>query len=135
MLEAIGKECFKHIKTHGRTLMNTSLLRSCTKALRCMHEINTYINRYKKDTEYMVSVRSICDRIRNMKSTKGLESQYGQLVFEGQMKFKRSYEDRYNDMCHLMCFQARILIFDIEHSSKKALDFDSLSNTTRTYKQ
>ena len=94
MLEAIAKECFKHIKTHGRTLMNTSLLRSCTKALRCMHEINTYINRYQKDTEYMVSVRSICDRIRNMKSTRGLESQYGQLVFEGQMKFKRSFEDR-----------------------------------------
>ena len=119
MLEAIGNHCFKQIKHHGRTILNTRLLMSCDQALRCMHEINTYINRCKKDSEYIASVNLLCDRIEGMKSTKGLESKYGHLVFEGQMEFKCQNAKCYN-MCYLMCFQARILIFDIiKHTTRK----------------
>ena len=79
-----------------------------------MSEVNVYINRFKKDQEYKDSIRKFGDRIRNMQSTEGLECNYGQLMFEGPMTFKKQNETRYNNNCYLMCFQARILIFEIE---------------------
>ena len=79
-----------------------------------MHEVNTYINRYKKDQEYKESVRRISDRITSMSSTEGLESNYGKLIFEGPMAFKRQNENEYKDKCYLMCFQDRILAFETQ---------------------
>ena len=59
-----------------------------------MNEINTFINRYTKDQDYKESIRRFTDKIRNMKSTMGLESDYGRLVFEGPMTFKKQNENK-----------------------------------------
>ena len=89
-------------------------LRSCEVAVRALHELNMYINAYKRDSDYKASVRKICGQIRNMKSTDGLESDYGQLMFERRMKFKRENEPKFTGNCYLMCFNSLILIFEIE---------------------
>ena len=115
MLFGIGQQISKQIKNGRSTALNTHFLESCKEAITCMHELNTYINRFKKDSDYKDSVRKLTDRIRNMKSTAGLESDFGQLMFEGPMEFKMQNQTKYNDKCYLMCFQLRILIFDIEN--------------------
>ena len=101
--------------------MNRHLLRSCERAVDCMHEVNTYINRFKKDAEYKESVRKLTDRIRNMRVTNGLASDYGQLMFDGPMQFKLQVDSKFNKKAYLMCFQARILVFEVdtneEHNS------------------
>ena len=127
MMNTIGKQVSKKIQDdikkskRKRKDMKTSqfqkdfkFLRSCELAVRALHELNMYINAYKRDSDYKASVRKICEQIRNMRSTDGLESDYGQLMFEGRMKFKRENETRFTDDCYLMCFHSRILIFEIE---------------------
>ena len=99
--------------------MDTQFLKSCDDAVKALHELNIYINTYKRDSDYKASVRKICDQIRNMQSTEGLESNYGQLMFEGRMKFKKETEQKYENNCYLMCFQHRILVFDIEEPEDK----------------
>ena len=128
MLLGIGKEVTKQIQKGVSVKLNRSFLESLKKAILSMHEINTYINRFKKDSDYKASVRKLSDRITNMKTTKGLETDYGQLMFEGQVQFKMQNENRYNDKCYLICFQFRIMIFEIErheehHSTHKDFYF------------
>ena len=89
-------------------------------AIKCLHEVNIYINSYKRDSDYKASVRKVCEQIRNMKTTEGLESDYGQLMFEGRMKFKRENDSKFEDNCYIMCFHSRILIFEIETNKEKS---------------
>ena len=114
MLTAVGKEISKEIKRGVNVDTNRHFLKSCETAIECMHEVNTYINRYCKDATYKESVRKLTDRIKNMKNTNGLVSNYGQLMFDGPMNFKLLIDSKFNSKAYLMCFQARILIFDIE---------------------
>ena len=67
-----------------------------------MHEVNTYINRYTKDAAYKESVRKLTDRITNMRETNALVSNYGQLMFDGPMKFKFAVDANYNSKAYLI---------------------------------
>ena len=126
-MNAIGRQVSKKIQNNikeskqKRSYMKNfqfqkdfKFLRSCEVAVRAFHELNMYINAYQRDSDYKASVRKICKQIRNMRSTDGFESDYGQLMFEGRMKFKRENENKFTDNCYLMCFHSRILIFEIE---------------------
>ena len=35
-------------------------------------------------------------------------------MFEGRMKFRRANQPMFEDNCYLMCFQTRILTFEVE---------------------
>ena len=129
MMNTIGKEVAKKIKSdmsnrkrRNRNNMDsqrtfqrdTKFLHSCVEATHTLHELNIYINSYKRDSDYKASVRKICEQIRNMRNTDGLESDYGQLIFESKMKFKRENETKFEENCYIMCFHSRILVFEIE---------------------
>ena len=131
MMNTIGKECAKKVKTEYVKVQRTrkgsrqfeydkKFLSSCCSAVRNLHELNLYINHYKRDSDYKASVRKLCDRVKNMKTTEGLESDYGQLMFEGRMKFRRANQPKYEDNCYLMCFQTRILTFEVEDDEEKS---------------
>ena len=119
MLVAIGHQLVKEIKRGSNVENNRHFLSSCEKAIESMHEVNTYINRYTKDAAYKESVRKLTDRITNMRETNALVSNYGQLMFDGPMKFKFAVDANYNSKAYLMCFQARILIFDLETNMRE----------------
>ena len=119
MLTGIGGQIVKEIKRGVNVEMNRHYLRSCETAIECMHEVNQYINRHKKDAEYKESVRKLTDRIKNMRDTSSLVSSYGQLMFDGPMKFKLQVDSKYNSKAYLMCFQSRILIFDVENNEQQ----------------
>ena len=115
MMNTIGKECAKKVKTEYVKVQRTKkgsrqfdydkkFLASCCTAVRNLHELNLYINHYKRDSDYKASTRKLCDRVKNMKTTEGLESDYGQLMFEGRMKFRRANQPKFEDNCYLMCF-------------------------------
>ena len=136
MMNTIAKEVSKKMKTDIQATKRRKkrrtkeemcqfqrdyqFLRSCETAVSALHELNIYINSYKRDSDYKASVRKICEQIRNMRSTEGLESDYGQLMFEGKMKFKRENESKFTENCYLMCFHSRILIFEIEEPEEKS---------------
>ena len=137
-MNTIGKECAKQVKTDlargKKSTKNRKLLRSCMDAIRCLHELNIYINSYKRDCDYKASVRKVCEQIKNMRTTEGLESDYGQLVFEGKMKFKRENETKFEDNCYIMCFNTRILIFEIEpNQEKNSQQLKTYQNSARNY--
>ena len=119
LLTAIGSQIVKEIKAGVNVESNRHFLSSCERAIESMHEVNTYINRYTKDAAYKESVRKLTDRIRNMKDPHALVTNYGQLMFEGTMKFKLATEANYKSNAFLMCFQARILIFELETDSRE----------------
>ena len=119
MLIGIGNHIAKEIKSGINVDMNRHFLRSCENAIDTMHEVNTYINRYQRDAEYKESVRKLTDRIRNMRDTSSVISNYGKLMFDAPMKFKLEIDNKYNTRAYLMCFQARILIFDIETNEQQ----------------
>ena len=124
-MNTVGKECAKKIKQAEKKTKKSAaekhqhkadiaFLKSSMEAVKSLHELNIYINAYKTDSDYMANVRKICEQIKNMRTTEGLESDYGQLEFEGRMKFKRETEPKFEENCYLMCFHSRILIFEIE---------------------
>ena len=119
MLTAIGKEIYKELKHGINVEMNRHFLKSCETAIECMHEVNTYINRYAKDATYKESVRKLTDRIKNMRDSSALVSNYGQLMFDGPMTFRLLIDSKYNSKAYLMCFQARIIIFDVESNEQQ----------------
>ena len=95
MLNRIAKEIVKQIRGGINKKYNKLFLKTCIVAIQDMHEVNVHINIYKRDSEYKASVRKIQDQVRNLKLPPGqeLESSYGQLMFEGQMKFKKQNEE------------------------------------------
>jgi hypothetical protein len=139
MMNTIGKELSKKIKTdiakmkrkkerikkESQLLKDKRFLQSCQDAVNALHELNIYINSYKRDSDYKAKVRKICDQMRNMTTTEGIESNYGQLMFEiPKMKFKKEIDQKYEENCFLMCFQSRILIFDIEAPEDEAKSWE-----------
>jgi hypothetical protein len=120
-LTTLGKELAKEIKSDGTNKHLQRFLRSCDKAVDCMHEVSNFVNRYIRDTEYRASLRKFTDKIRNMDSDalKTLDTKYGRLILEGQMTFKKVIENSYNQKCYLMFFQQRLFTFKIENEGNK----------------
>ena len=138
-MNTIGKELSKKIKTdiakmkrkkerfkrESQLQMDKKFLQSCEDAVKALHELNIYINSYKRDSDFKATVRKICDRMKNMTTTDGIESNYGQLLFEiPRTKFKKECDQRYEENCFLMCFQTRILIFEIEPPEDEAKSYE-----------
>ena len=120
-MTTLGKELAKEIKSKGRDTHLQRFLRSCDKAVDCMHEVSNFVNRYIRDTEYRSSVRKFTDKIRNMDSEtiNTLDTKYGRLMIEGPMTYKKVLENNYSNKCHLMFFQRRLFTFKIENESKQ----------------
>ena len=114
-----GKKLEKEIKANGSNRYLQRCLVSCDKAVDCMHEVNNFINRSLKDTDYRTCVRKFSERIKNMEMSEinSLDTKHGRLVLEGQMVFKKQTERHYNAKCYLMFFQRSIFAFEIENDS------------------
>ena len=119
MLTAIGQQIVKAIKSGVNVECNRHFLKSCESAIESMHEVNTYINRFTKDSNYKESVRKLSDRITNMREPHSVVTNFGLLMFDGPMTFKLANETKYKSNAYLMCFQNRILIFDHETDVKE----------------
>ena len=74
MMNTIAKELSKKIKTDikiskrkkkavesSQFQKDYNFLRSCEQAVNALHELNMYINAYKRDSDYKASVRTICE--------------------------------------------------------------------------
>ena len=94
-------------------------LSSCDKAVDCMHEVNNFINRSLKDSDYRSSVRKIIGRITNMDPTEhhSLETKYGRLRLEGQMCYRRETSRNFSGRSYVMFFDTGVLFFEIENLS------------------
>ena len=121
ILTTLAKELAKEIKSTGNDKQLQHFLRSCDKAVYCMHEVSNYVNRYTKDTEYKSSVRKFTDNVRGMESEelRTIATKYGRLVLEGQMIFKKETEQQYSSKFYLMFFQRRLFTFKIEKACNK----------------
>ena len=134
LLTAIGQQIVKTIKNGVNVEYNRHFLRSCENAIEGMHEVNTYINRFTKDAAYKESVRKLTDRITNMRDPHSLVTNYGLLMFDGPMKFKLAVDTKYKENAYLMCFQARILIFDHETDQRESTSLKDKYFYTRSIK-
>ena len=119
-MNTIGKECAKEVKEGNNLNMTKKFLESCINAIKSLHELNIYINSYKKDCDYKEKVRILSDRIKNMEVTK-LESAYGRMLFHAKMSFRRLNEQKFQDNVYLLCFHSRILIFDIQPTKENVI--------------
>ena len=117
MLDAIGKEIIEGIREnkhrHYQKYRIDQILSSVNDAIKCMHYLNTFIFRYKAEFEYKDGIRRLADRIVGMKDISKLESDYGRLMFEGPMMFKKRNYNDYMENAYLICFQFRILVLEI----------------------
>ena len=121
ILVTLGKELAKQIKSSGPDEYLQRFLRSCNRAVEYMHEINNFINRYIRDTEYKSSIRKVSDRIRNMSESDiaNIDTKYGRLLIEGHMTFRKETDPSFNTKCYLMFFQYRMLAFEVQGKSNK----------------
>ena len=66
ILLEVTKNLAKEIRANEPHRYLRKFLSSCDKAVDCMHEVNNFINRSLKDSDYRSSVRNIIGRITNM---------------------------------------------------------------------
>ena len=109
----IRNEVNECLKSEPSNKFFHALLMSCQYAISAMHEINMFLNYYKRDMEYKASVRHLSYNITNMPTLIKLDTDYGKLEFEASVHFKKRKENKYYN-CLLLCFQFRIFVFTIE---------------------
>ena len=121
ILKEVANKLAKEIRANGPNWYLLKFLSSCDKAIDCMHEVNNFIDRSLKDTEYRSSVRKLGDRITNMDTSeiKTLDTRYGRLLLEGQMCFKKETERSFSGKNYVMFFQRCVLSFEIERPEIK----------------
>ena len=126
----LGKELAKQIKSSGPDEYLQRFLRSCNRAVEYMHEINNFINRFIRDTEYKSSIRKVSDRIRNMSELEiaNIDTKYGRLMIEGHMTFKKETDPNFNSKCYLMFFQYRMLAFEVQGKPNKNMFWYMFAN-------
>lgn len=141
ILLEVAKKLAKEIRAKGSNWYLRKFLISCDKAVDCMHEVNNFINRSLKDTDYRSSVRKLSDRISNMdvSEIKSLDTKHGRMLIEGQMYFKRETEKYFSGKCYVVFFQRCIISFEIEkeikHRMKSWFGAVGANDTTKdTYK-
>ena len=122
-MNAIGKECSKELKERKNLKKNKELLESCIKASKVLHELNLYINTYKRDCDCKAEIKSLSYQIRSMDNIEKLESEYGALMFHCRISWKRINEADFKGSGFLMCFTYQILIFDVEQNKKNLGDY------------
>ena len=118
MLIEVAKKLANEMRANAPHPFFQKFLSSCDKAVDCIHEVNNFINRSLKDSDYKLSLRKTINLITNMDPSDklSLETKYGRLRLEGKMLFRRETSRTFTGNGYVMFFDSSVLFFEIENT-------------------
>ena len=103
--------------------------------IKCFHELDLYINSYKRDRDALDSIRN--NHVKYEIPANDIVKDYGNLLFEDTVKLKVENSDHFEDGYYVMCFDFRILLFkttDLKKRKSLSLFFVFMSIFFNYYK-